>query len=303
MTSQIINRHSVIARVPNVTIIKRKTVFEIIALCVFSYVALLLALVVFQRSAMYFPDRAVPELPPGASLVHIDTDDGLSIPAWYKAPTAEGAPVIIWFHGNAGNLSYFWAKAVQMTRNGAGVLMPEYRGYGGAPGKPTEANLVADAISAYNYLNGKGYAGSDVIVYGLSLGSGIAVQLAEYAAQEQGTPVNRVILEAPYSSTLDVARWRFPVFPVSLFMLDRYDSVSRITAIKAPLLIVHGVLDGVIPQRFGSKLFDAAAEPKQFMSIEQGGHNDLFAFPDVLPGMLAFMDEGISRKTAAEAAE
>lgn len=279
------------SKLSKVITMKRKTVFEFIILACFCYVSLLLALAVFQRSVMYFPDRTVPAVPEGVSLVHIDTIDGLRIPAWYKPPATPDAPVIIWFHGNAGNLSYFWPKAAVLTANGAGLLLPEYRGYGGAPGKPTETNLVADGKAALNWAKSQNIKSEQVVLYGLSLGSGIAVQIAASAAK-QGEPVARVILEAPYSSTLDVAKWRFPLFPVGLVMQDTYMSTEYIQDIAAPLLIIHGVNDGIIPQRFGRKLYDHAVDPKQFLSVRDRGHNDLYTDPAVILALMAFLENG-----------
>ncbi len=258
----------------------KKTMFEFLTLIGISYVVLFIALTVFQRSVMYFPDRQVPPPPPGVSVVTIETADGLAIPAWYQPPANDEAPIIVWFHGNAGNVSYFWAQASMLTRDGAGLLMPEYRGYGEAPGSPSEAALVADGKAFVADLLAQGVSPERIVVYGLSLGSGIAVQVAADAAVN-GAPLAGVVLESPYSSTLDIAQWRFPVFPVALVMKDTFKSTDFIAQIHTPLLVLHGTDDGIIPYRFGQKLFSAAVAPKEFVTIEGGAHVNLFG-----PGMI-----------------
>ena len=259
----------------------KKFMFEFLVLIGIAYLVLFIALTVFQRSVMYFPDRNVPSPPTGVSEVTVTADDGLEIPAWYQPPAHDDAPIIVWFHGNAGNVSYFWPQARLLTLNGAGLLLPEYRGYGDAPGSPSEAALVSDGKAFVADLIEQGVSPDRIIVYGLSLGSGVAVQVAEHMAAND-MPVAGVILESPYSSTLDVAQWRFPVFPVSLVMKDTFKSTDLIERIDARLMILHGDQDGIIPHRFGQKLYAQAVEPKEFVTIAGGGHVNLFG-----PGMMA----------------
>lgn len=251
--------------------VKKKTLMEYVWLLVISYVAVVAILALAQRSLMYFPDDNLPPPPSDFTATTFQTHDGLTIPAWFKPPQTEDAPVLLFFHGNAGNLSYFVDKVRPTTSNGAGLYMPEYRGYGGAPGSPNEADLVADGIAALEALGAQGINANRVVVYGLSLGSGIAVQLAAHQA-DKGEPLAAVILEAPYSSTLDVAQWRFPIIPVGLFMKDTFKSTDFIADISAPLIILHGTKDGIIPQRFGKRLFERAVAPKEFVSLERENH-------------------------------
>ncbi|MBV6632461.1 MAG: alpha/beta hydrolase [Alphaproteobacteria bacterium] len=244
---------------------------EYLWLIAISYVVLLGFLALAQRSLMYFPDQDLPAPPSDFTATSYQSHDGLTIPAWYRAPQNDAMPVILFFHGNAGNLSYFVDKVRPNTADGAGLYMAEYRGYGGAPGSPTERDLVVDGLSALEALEAKGISPDRVVLHGLSLGSGVAVQVAAQRAKD-GKPVAAVILEAPYSSTLEIAQWRFPVFPVGLVMRDTFKSTVFIADIGAPLLILHGTRDGIIPQRFGRKLFDAAVEPKTFISLEGENH-------------------------------
>jgi uncharacterized protein len=259
---------------------------EYLSLLALAYVLLLGLLIVFQRSLMYFPDQNLPLPPDGATLVSITGSGGLALPGWYKAPASDDAPVYLWFHGNAGNLSYFWDKAVMLTAGGAGLLLPEYRGYGGAPGKPNEADMVRDGQAAYDFLIGQGISADRIVIYGLSLGTGIATQAAAHR------PARALVLEAPFSSTLDVAQWRFPIFPIGLFMQDTFNSVASINERGGvPLLIVHGTADVVVPYRFGERLFEAAEQPKQHIGIEGGGHVDLFAYEGVVQQIIAFAEQ------------
>ena len=149
------------------------------------------------------------------------------------------------------------------------MLLAGYRGYGGNPGAPREAGLAADARSAVSWLSEQGVSPGCTVLYGESLGSGVAVRLASE------TPVAAVLLESPFSSIADVGQAHYPIFPLKLLLRDRFDSLSRIADIGAPLLVMHGEADRTVPIRFGRRLFDAAVEPKQAWWVPEGGHVDL----------------------------
>ena len=153
---------------------------------------------------------------------------------------------------------------------GYGVFLVGYRGYGANPGKVTEKGLYDDAVAALSYLKSKGITQGNIILYGESLGTGIAVHLAE-----ERTPA-ALVLEAPFSSIADVAQARMPLLPVKYLLLDRFESTSKIVSVTAPTLIVHGAHDGTIPLRFGQKLFAVAREPKTMHVYAEAGHNDLY---------------------------
>jgi fermentation-respiration switch protein FrsA (DUF1100 family) len=153
---------------------------------------------------------------------------------------------------------------------GLGVLLVAYRGYSGNAGAPTEEGLYADARAALDWLDESGVASTSIVLYGISLGTGVATKMAaerEFAA---------LVLEAPYTSTVDVAAFRFPIVPVGWLMEDRFESLARIGAITEPLLVMHGSSDYTIPQRFGRRLFEAANEPKEGFWPHGLGHDDLF---------------------------
>lgn len=225
-----------------------------------------------QRRLMYFPNPA--RVDPvqlgltGVSERILETPDGERLVTWVARP-APGQPTLLYFHGNGGNLTN---RAIRLSRYqmaGIGVVMLSWRGYGGSTGKPSEAANLTDARFAYDRLIAEGISPRDIVLYGESLGSGIAVQLAA------AVPVGGVVLDAPYTSVLELAQRGYPMLPVRWLLHDRYVSTAHIGAIKAPLLVLHGALDAVIPVRMGQALFDAAPDPKEIVVFPFGGHVDL----------------------------
>ena len=229
----------------------------------------------FQRDLMYFPD-ASPRVPPsyyemldGVREVSFTTADGIELVSWY-APAPPNRPTVVLFHGNGGSLRGERYRLKHLNDAGLGVLLVAYRGYSGNPGTPNEEGLYADARAALDWLDASGIASTSIVLYGVSLGTGVATKMA--AERDFGA----VILEAPYTSTVDVAAFRFPIVPVGWLMHDRFESLARIGAITEPLLVMHGDRDYTIPQRLGRRLFDAANEPKQAFWPQGLGHNDIF---------------------------
>jgi hypothetical protein len=196
--------------------------------------------------------------------------DGARLVMWRAAGRA-ARPLVLYFHGNAGGLVNRAARFALFANAGLGLVMPSYRGYSGSQGQPSEAANIADAEAVLQMLVAEGCPPRDIVLYGESLGTGVAVQLAAKY------PVRGLVLEAPYSSTVDIGRWRAPLLPVDCIMRDRYESVRHIAGVRVPLLILHGEQDGVIPIRYGQKLFAAANEPKTFIAYPQGHHSDLYA--------------------------
>jgi uncharacterized protein len=226
-----------------------------------------------QRRLIYYPDT-VHSLPSEAGLAGVEervlkTPDGARVVAWY-GKAKPGQPTILYFHGNAGSLANRALRIERFMGEGWGVYMMTYRGYGGGTGKPTEAHNVADARLAYGALVHEGVEPSSIILYGESLGTGIAVRLA---AERQ---VAGVVLDAPYTSLVDVAAGVYPFLPVRLALADRYESSKYIKQVHAPLLILHGERDDVIPVAMGRELFRLANEPKRLAVFPNGGHSDLY---------------------------
>ncbi|MSP67669.1 MAG: alpha/beta hydrolase [Alphaproteobacteria bacterium] len=237
------------------------------------YAALALLMYVFQRSLMYFPNRARPE-PVSAGVpemrsVTLTTADGIGLHALYR-PAAPGQATVVLFHGNAGNAGHVAHKARPLLDQGLGVLLVDYRGYGGNPGSPSEAGLITDGRAALEFLTARGVGADRTVLYGESLGSGVAVALAAE------TPIGAVILEAPFTAAQHVAERRYWYLPVALLMKDRFNSLVRIGRVQAPLLVMHGERDLVVPVAQGRALFAAANEPKEAHFIAAADHANLF---------------------------
>ena len=199
----------------------------------------------------------------------IETPDGYRIVAWY-GKARPGKPTLLYFHGNGGSLADRAPRIARFMDQGWGVYMMTYRGYGGSTGSPSEVANVADARLAYQALVREGVPPTSIIAYGESLGSGIAVRIAAEL------PVAGVILDAPYTSIVDVAAQAYPFLPVRLLLIDRYDTTRYIGAIKAPLLILHGAHDGVVPVEMGRELARLAPGPKRLVVFPNGHHSDLY---------------------------
>ena len=244
---------------------------KILGLMVVAYAVLVAGCAVMQRSLMYFPDQNLPAPGDGFAAVTYDSADGLRLTSWYR-PAKKDFPTLVFFQGNAGNISHRIYKTRPLFEAGHGLLLVGYRGYGGNPGSPSEDGLYHDARAALEYLQGRGVPNERVVLVGESLGSGVAVRMATE------TRVRAVILEAPYTSTVVVGQAAYFFLPVGLMMYDRFPSIDLIDQIQAPLLLIHGEQDRVIPIRFGRCLYGAARQPKQAHFIPGAGHNDLFDF-------------------------
>lgn len=222
-----------------------------------------------QRRMLFFPDptRVSPEAArlTGVSEETLSTPDGETLVSWWSPPH-NGKPVVLYFHGNGGNLAGRAGRMQLFQEAGFGALMLADRGYSGSTGQPTEKALVADALLAFDALVARGIPANRIVVFGESLGTGLAVQVA--AART----IAALILDSPFTSTADVGQRRIPFVPVWLLMTDRFDSLSRIAHVKAPLLVIHGDQDDVVPYDLGAKLFAAANEPKRLLTLPGGGH-------------------------------
>jgi fermentation-respiration switch protein FrsA (DUF1100 family) len=242
------------------------------------YLVFIGSLGLMQKHLIYFPDatRFVPqewalkELQP----LEVTTEDGLKITSWYSPPREHDMLTVVFFQGNAGHLGYRNYKVRPWLDAGYGVLMIGYRGFGNA-GTPSEEGFYMDAQAAIDAVRKGGPNRAPVqenglVFYGESLGTGVAVQMAtEYAA-------DGIILESPYTSLSDVGGDRYPLVPVGWLLRDNFDSLHKIKDVHMPLLLLHGELDQVVPVRFGKKLFDAANEPKQLVTLPEAGHNNVF---------------------------
>jgi fermentation-respiration switch protein FrsA (DUF1100 family) len=197
----------------------------------------------------------------------LTTADGEKVIVWH-VPAKPGHPVILYFHGNGDFLAGFFGRFRALIADGTGIVALSYRGYAGSSGQPSERGLLQDAAAAYAFTTAR-YGADNIVVWGFSLGTGVAVALAT----EQR--IGKLILEAPYTSIADVAASVFWFMPVRLLMRDQFRSDERIARVKAPLLMMQGANDATIPIVLGERLFTLAQEPKQFVRFPEGGHNDL----------------------------
>ena len=252
-----------------------RLLLNISILAVAVYCGLVLLLYIFQRNLLYHPstknpkpsDYGISEM----SLVEIITSDGLKLDAWFK-PAEEGKQTILYLHGNAGHLGHRSIKVKKYLDAGFGLLLLGYRGYGGNSGKPSEKKLYIDGRAALHFLIKYQVPLSKTIIYGESLGTGVAVEIA------RNLQINCLVLEAPFSSMTDVATHHFFYLPTRFLLKDHYNSIGKINEIIAPIFFVHGEMDTVVPWEFGKRLYDAAPQPKELLLIENANHNNLYEF-------------------------
>jgi fermentation-respiration switch protein FrsA (DUF1100 family) len=237
------------------------------------YGGLVALLYVTQRALQYFPERfrtapAAAGLPEAEEVV-LDTADGERVIAWHLPPRGD-KPVFLYFHGNGASLRWRVDRFRALTTDGSGLVALSYRGYGGSSGRPTEAGLVNDALAAYAFACAR-YQPARIVLWGESLGSGVAVALAaEY-------PVGHVILEAPFTSAADVGAGHYWFVPVRLLMKDQFRSDLRIGKVTAPVLVLHGDRDYVVPIALGERLYALIDAPKRFVRFPGVGHDGLGA--------------------------
>lgn len=251
------------------------------------YLLLTGAMFVMQRTMMYPGAHDVPDLRryagQGIGEVTTRTADGLELTHWFLPPAAPEGPVVVVFHGNAGHLGDRVPKLLPLARAGYGLLFAGYRGYSGNPGRPSEARLTEDSRGLLAWLEARGTAPGRTVLFGESLGSGVAVKLA---AEGRGAAV---VLESPYSSIAAVAQAHYWYVPARWLILDKWNSLAHVGRIAAPLLILHGTEDRVIPLRFGEALFEAAPEPKDMLVVPGARHVDLFDHPGVTERVIEFL--------------
>jgi hypothetical protein len=246
----------------------------LLVIAALAYGGVLALMYVFQRALMYFPDvaRTSPAAAglPEAEELMLPSGDGERLVAWH-VPPRESKPVILYFHGNAGALDLRAGRFKWLIADGNGLVAVSYRGYGGSTGKPSEKGLMLDAAAAYEFAVAR-YPIKHIVAWGESLGTGVAVALAAEHA------VGGIILDAPFTSAADVGAAAFPFVPVRWFIKDAFNSDHRIGRVKAPLLVLHGELDRIVPIVFGERLFGLAHEPKRMVRFPLGGHVNLDDF-------------------------
>jgi uncharacterized protein len=232
------------------------------------YAAVFVTLLLGQRKLLFWGHAA--EVDPAtlgldAKILRLKTEDGESLLAW-SVPPAPGRPLILYFHGNAGGLDLRIERFRAIAKAGMGLLAIEYRGYASSTGSPSERGLKLDGEAAYAAAIASGVAPERIVALGESLGSGVAVALA--ARRKVGA----LVLDSPYSSIADVAAATYWFVPVRALLRDPFRSDLLIGSVTAPMLMVHGTKDRVVPIRFGEKLFALASDPKEFWRVEGAVH-------------------------------
>ncbi|HEY2883297.1 MAG TPA: alpha/beta hydrolase [Pirellulales bacterium] len=237
-----------------------------------TYIVIVVLMMLLENSLLFFPSK-YPEgdwHPAGIKFedVWFNAADGVKLHGWY-VPAEQPRAVVLFAHGNAGNLSDRSDLLRELHALGISTLIFDYRGYGRSEGSPNEAGIMADGRAARTALAKQaGVPESEIVLMGESLGGAVAVQLASEA------PARGLVLESTFSSVPEVAAFHYPWLPVKLLMHTKLDSATAIAKYHGPLLQLHGDADTIVPYRFGKKLFDAANEPKTFVTIPGGDHND-----------------------------
>lgn len=258
------------------------------------YLLILLGMFVFQRRLMYYPESTI--YAPGhygvenVKVIPLVTEDGIDIEAWHVLQADTSLPLLVYCHGNAGHIGDRMEKINHFIGVGFGILAVSYRGYGNSKGAPTEHGLYEDVRTALRHaLEEIGLTPQDVILYGESLGSGIATHTAKTMA-DGGTPVGGLVLEAPYTSVARRSQELYPFIPAAWLVKDKYRSIDKIAHIGCPLLLFHGEEDTVIPAHHGRTLLAAAQEPKRGIFFPSVGHTD-FDHPTLARHLLDFARE------------
>lgn len=227
------------------------------------------ALWLFQRRLIYLPVEQLPSVADVAGTwreVTLSTTDGLALAAWYSPPQP-GRPIVIVFNGNAGNRAGRLPLGNALAERGMGVLLTDYRGYGGNPGHPSASGLARDSRAALRWVR-EHAAGHPVVYFGESLGSGVAVELASEEAPDA------LVLRSPFVSLAAVGKVHYPFLPVRLMLRDDFPSLERIRHVVVPTLVVAGTEDSIVPPEQSREIYEAAAGPKRWLSLEGAGHND-----------------------------
>jgi fermentation-respiration switch protein FrsA (DUF1100 family) len=235
-----------------------------------------LALLYLRQRDLLFPIPTIERTAPAAAGFpeaeeHVlAASDGEKVIVWH-VPARPGRPVVLFFPGNGDFLAGRIRRFKGIIADGTGLVALSYRGYAGSSGAPSEQGLSRDAAAAYAFAAER-YDAQRIVAWGFSLGTGVAVAVASEH------PVGKLILEAPYTSTVDVAASLFRFVPIRLLMRDQFHSDERIAGVAVPLLIMHGTNDPAIPIRFGEQLFALAREPKKLVRFPGGGHENLDDF-------------------------
>lgn len=271
------------------------------------WVTIVITMAWFEESLIFFPDRypsgqwdtTVAARDTGATISDCDfsAEDGTRLHGWLcRSGQTEGTagPVLLWFHGNAGHLAHRVEVLMLLSRIPAEVLIIDYRGYGRSEGRPTEKGLYRDGRAAWRYLTAeRGIDPSRIVIYGVSLGGAVAVDLA------RDVEPSGLIVQSSFTSVPAMAKQYYPFIPVWMIR-TRLDSLAKIGEVNCPIMVVHSPADDVVPFEHGQRLFSAAQGYKRFVEIEGAAHNETWLvggenYLDAVRGFVADCMDGGNR--------
>jgi uncharacterized protein len=268
--------------------VQPRTVVRVVAGLTIGLAALVGLLWAMQRYLIYFPLQQLAAPPPGAREARYKTSDDLELRAWFlMSPEADGRAVIV-FNGNAGNRSHRVSLGTELRDRGWSVLLVDYRGYGGNPGRPSEEGLARDAAAALSWLSAQAEVDPDRIAYfGESLGAGVAAGLAVER------PPAALILRSPFTSLADVGRVHYPLLPVGALLWDRFPVIDRVARYDGPVLVAWGAADSIVPPEQSRAV--ATAADARAVEIPGANHNDAALLDGVtmVDAVVRFLDEHV----------
>ena len=237
-----------------------KYLFITLSSILVAYFVVVVFVYFYQRNLLYHPSEnnyQNDEVKFDYEEVYIEVENEIKLKSWLINKDFKNLKTLLIFHGNAGDLSNRIYKLNELNKLQINILLISWRGFSGNKGSPTEKNLYKDAEAAIKWLNKKNVNNNQIILYGESLGTGIAVEMAKK------NDFNSIILESPFTSIENSAKIYYPYLPVKYLLKDRYDTISKIKMVESPIMIMHGEKDDVVPFSMGKELFEKANSPKQ----------------------------------------
>ena len=246
-----------------------KYLYLAVSSVVLAYFIIILFVYFYQRNLLYYPSEnnyLNDKIIFNYEEILIETDKKIKLKSWFIKKDLDKFKTILIFHGNAGNLFNRVYKLNELNKLDVNILLISWRGFSGNKGKPTEKNLYRDADESVKWLNNQGVISKNIILYGESLGTGVATELGT------SNVFGGIILESPFTSIANAAKIYYPYLPVSIILKDRYDSIGKIKNINTPIFIMHGKMDNIVPQQMGLELFEKANNPKYSYFPEDDDH-------------------------------
>ena len=247
----------------------RNILLLFLQIVIFVYILMLIFLYFYQRNLMYHPNEnnySDDQITVNIKKVKINTSDNIELLGWYHEKDLKKNKTVVFFHGNAGSLENRIHKLNHFRDMSVNFLIIAWRGFSGNEGKPSESGLYEDGESAIKWLVKKGVDEKNIVIYGESLGTGVATHLS------QNKEFAGVILETPFTSMIDAAKKFYPYIPVGLLLKDKFENKNKIKNIKSPILIMHGEKDQIVPFEMGKKMFEIANEPKYSYFTKYDNH-------------------------------